>query len=81
MKKLFTLFCLVATVCAAFAQNNYKPIDGSSASKMRLAPTFQKRSFTNTDRAASYSYILDYDGADETYATNAGYDYQRFFGN
>jgi len=78
MKKLFTLFCLVATVCAAFAQNNYKPIDGSSASKMRLAPTFQKRSFTNTDRAASYSYILDYDGADETYATNAGYDYQRF---
>jgi hypothetical protein len=78
MKKLFTLFCLVATVCAVSAQNNYKQIDGSSVSKMKPAPSFQKRNFSNTERAATYSFMLDYDGVDETYATNAGYDYQRF---
>lgn len=78
MKKLFTLFCLVATVCAVSAQNNYRPIDGANVSKMKQAPNFQKRSFTNQDRAASYSFMLDYDGTDEVYATNAGYDYARF---
>ncbi|MCW5907039.1 MAG: T9SS type A sorting domain-containing protein [Chitinophagales bacterium] len=78
MKKLFTLFCLVATVCAVNAQNNYKSLDGGSLSNLKLAPSIQKKNFTNTDRAASYALMLDYDGVDETYASNAGYDYARF---
>lgn len=79
MKKLFTLFCLAATVFAVNAQNsNYKPVDGSSISKMKLAPSVTKKHFNNEARAASYSFMLDYDGADETYSTNAGFDYQRY---
>lgn len=75
MKKLFTLFCLVATVSAAIAQNN-RPMDASSLSKLKAAPSATKRTFHNSSsRAASTSFLLDYDGNDNQYATDNGYDY------
>jgi len=77
MKKFFTLFCLVATVFAASAQTNYRQLN-EAPSHMKLAPSVQKKSFTASDRAATYNLVLDYDGIDETYASNAGFDYQRF---
>lgn len=78
MKKFFTLFCLVATVFAASAQTNYRQLN-EAPSRMKLAPSVQKRSITaSTERAATYNLVLDYDGIDETYASNAGFDYQRF---
>jgi hypothetical protein len=81
MKKLFTLFCLVAIVFAASAQTNYKAIDAASAGKVKPAPSFQKRSISSTERAATYNLVLDYDGIDETYSSNAGFDYKRFLWN
>ena len=76
MKKLFTLFCLVATVSAAIAQSNYRPMDASSLSKLKVAPSATKRTFHNSSsRAASTSFLLDYDGNDNQYSTDNGYDY------
>ncbi|MFN8285994.1 MAG: T9SS type A sorting domain-containing protein [Chitinophagales bacterium] len=79
MKKFFTLFCLVASVCALNAQNTYRPMDAASASKMKTAPSVTKKSaHVDASRSATTSFILDYDGNDETYATNMTYDYTRY---
>jgi len=82
MKKLFTLFCLVAMVCVAFAQTNYRPMDGSSLPQLRPAPSVTKRALHNgTSRAATDSYLLDYDGNDDQYSTDNGFDYKRYIWN
>jgi len=76
MKKLFTLSCLVAMVVAAMAGNNYGPVDHSGNTSLRTAPYAAKRTFHNgSSRAASTSILLDYDGNDQQYATDNGYDY------
>lgn len=78
MKKFFTLLCLIATVGGVSAQTNLRPIDGNAVSKMRVAPAADKKGFVNSSRSASSSFILDYDGNDETYATNLTYTYRRY---
>ena len=78
MKKFFTLLCLIATVGGVSAQTSYRPIDGSAVNKMRVAPAADKKGFVNSSRSASSSFVLDYDGNDETYATNLTYTYSRY---
>jgi len=78
MKKLFTLFCLVATVCVAFAQSNHA-VDASVKAKLKPAPHATKPIFHNgSNRAATTSFLLDYDGNDNQYSTNMGYTYSGY---
>src|ERR1043165_732801 len=78
MKKFFSLSCLVAMVVAAFAGNNYGPVDHSGNS-LRPAPYAAKPTFHNgASRAASVSFLLDYDGNDQQYSTDNGYDYSGY---
>ncbi|MBK8657398.1 MAG: T9SS type A sorting domain-containing protein [Bacteroidetes bacterium] len=78
MKKLFTLFCLFAMALTMNAQQNYRAVDPSVKFKTTVASEVSKRPHTATDRAASYDVLLDYDGIDELYATDAGFTYARF---
>lgn len=78
MKKLFTLFCLFALAFTINAQQSYRAVDPSVHSHLKAAGEVTKRPFTSTDRAASYSFLIDYDGLDELYATDGGYTYTRF---
>ncbi len=79
MKKLFTLFCLVALVGAAFAQTNYRPVDASVISNLKPAPPVTKKATNiSSSRAASTNLLLDYDGNDDQYATDNGYVYNRY---
>ena len=75
MKKLFTLFCLVATVSAAIAQTNYRPMDASLNGKLKSAPYAAKPTFHSSSRAATTSFLLDYDANDNQYSTDNGFDY------
>lgn len=76
MRKLFTLFCLVATVSATIAQTNYRAMDASLNGKLKPAPYATKPTFhQSTNRAATTQILLDYDGNDQQYSTDNGYDY------
>ena len=79
MKKLFTLFCLVAAICTVNAQSSNKQLTSLVSSQLKLAPSLVKNlPHAHTNRAASYSLLLDYDGNDNQYSTNMGYDYKGY---
>jgi len=77
MKKLFTLFCLIALVCGANAQTNYRALNGLSALKS-APPIIKKGIGHSTSRAASTPILLDYDGLDDKYSSDNSFTYTRY---
>src|ERR1043165_5985296 len=78
MKTLFALCCIAATTIAAFAGNNYGPVE-HSGNALRPAPHAARPAFQNgVNRTSSVNFLLDYDGNDQQYATDNGYDYSGY---
>jgi hypothetical protein len=82
MKKLFTFLTLLLLIVSAHAQTQKYVVNKANSTHALQGRAYNgavpKPEHNGGNRAASYSFDIDYDGIDEAYATLNSFDYQRF---